>query len=170
MKTPLRSNGCSSAAPAPQSARLDLLRGPCEWEQSPVPGGGFTHRWQRQNSRVFTRRAAAPEAAGAVPAVWEGQTFPWEGHHLQSWERGTEQGSSFSILLLMWERVSVHPRHSGSSSCPWLMQRECQRAGPSWKGSPHLHPQAQGQPNILGFPQQHRTASIFVPRGRYSNS
>lgn len=39
-----------------------------------------------------------------------------------------------------------------------------------WKGSPHLHPQAQGQPNVLGFPQQHRTASTFVPRGRYSNS
>lgn len=37
------------------------------------------HRWQRQSSRVFTRRAPAPKVAGAIPAVREGWTFPWEG-------------------------------------------------------------------------------------------
>lgn len=64
---------------------------------------------------MFTCPAPAPAAAGEVPTVLEGRPCHRDGHHQQSGGFGTEQGregGSFSVLLLMWKSVSVHPRHS----------------------------------------------------------
>lgn len=167
----------SSAPPAPQPASWGTTSG--LWgglgRGSRASATGFTQRCQRQSQARWPRchlpsRSSRRDRRG--PAVLKDGPSPGRATPgtctQQSREFGTEQGTEEAFQFCYWSGKCECPSKAQLGAFPASGQcrRECQCAATSQKRSFHLHPQVQGQSDIPGFSQQHRTVSTFVPCGQ----